>query len=160
MIPCDKAFGGKSFFEFQGRTFYRWHYIRKLGDYTLRLKIISTNSPHGQGVAICFSKFQGTLVINGQVLPIPKKRFGHYIVKDGDAPDNTFDLELHVESGCIFLGNASERKEIGTYTCGSFANAFWIEEFAKDSFRFHCNDHEPDDDFDDMIFEMTIISPT
>ena len=65
-------------------------------------------------------------------------------------------LSVHAESGALFLGNASERPEIKTFTCGAFGNAFWIETIAPNHLRFHCNDHEYDDDFDDLIFDMQI----
>ena len=34
-----------------------------------------------------------------------------------------------------------------------------IEKTGKDSYRFYCNDYENDDDFDDLIFDMEIITP-
>lgn len=44
------------------------------------------------------------------------------------------------------------------FTSGSFGNAFWIEKLSPTHSRFYCNDHEYDDDFDDLIFEVEVIS--
>ena len=61
---------------------------------------------------------------------------------------------MSVENGGIFFGNASEDKSIPMFRSGSFGCAFWIEELTENHLRFHCNDHEYDDDFDDFIFDM------
>ena len=35
--------------------------------------------------------------------------------------------------------------------------AIYIEELGENKYRFNCNDHEIDDDFDDLIYEMEIV---
>ena len=158
MVPNERAFNGKTSYEFDGKTFFRWYYIKNIGDYLLRIKIISTNSINRQGITLNFSNFVGSITCNGMSLPVPKGKFSHYLFKDGDAANNEFILSVHVEQGYLFLGNASERREIGMFTSGSFGNAFWIEQLSSTRSRFHCNDHEYDDDFDDLIFEIEVIS--
>ena len=158
MIPNDRAFNGKASYEFDGKTFFRWYYIKNTGDYFLRIKIISTDSVNKQGITLNFSDFIGSISCNGIQLDVPKRKFSHYLFKEGDTPNNEFNLSVHVEQGCLFLGNASERREIGMFTSGSLGNAFWIEKLSPTRSRFYCNDHEYDDDFDDLIFEIEIIN--
>lgn len=156
MIPNNRAFNGNDFFEHDGKKFFRWHYLHHAKDCIIKLKIISTNSPNKQGITLNFSDFQGTILFNGASLAIPKTKFGHYLFKEGDTTNNEFVFFVHVTQGHLFLGNASERKETGTFTSGAFGNAFWIELLSPSHFRFHCNDHEFDDDFDDLIFDLLI----
>ena len=33
-----------------------------------------------------------------------------------------------------------------------------VEAFSKNLYRFHCNDHRMDDDFDDLLFDLEIKS--
>ena len=55
MIPNDRAFNGKTSYEFDGKTYFRWYYIKNTGDYFLRIKIISTDSVNKQGITLNFS---------------------------------------------------------------------------------------------------------
>ena len=60
-------------------------------------------------------------------------------------------------------GRSREQFRGCSYTSGLsagflYANAFWIESFSKNHYRFHCNDHQMDDDFDDLIFDLEIES--
>ena len=157
MIPNDKAFNGKDCFDNNGKTIFRWYYVRNLGNYQIRLKIVSTNSIYRQGIALFFSNFKGKVIYDGKSLEIPTNKFKHYLFKDGDTHNNEFVLSVHAEVGALFIGNASERSEIGMFTCGAFGNSFWVEPLATNSQRFHCNDHEYDDDFDDMVFDLEIV---
>ena len=65
MIPSNKAFDGENFYEYDGKTFYRWYHLEKLGEYQVRLKIISTKSNNLQGIAMFFSDFKGSISLNG-----------------------------------------------------------------------------------------------
>ena len=117
---------------------------------------MSTNSVNRQGIALFFSDFKGKLWLNDKPLPVLKGKFQHYTFKVGEIPDDEFTLLVKSEDGSLFFANASERIEIGSFTCGAFASAFWIETLGDDYYRFHCNDHEQDDDFDDLVFDLQI----
>lgn len=157
MIPCDASFNGKDSYEWDGKTIRRWYFINQLGDYKLKFKIVSTNSEHRQGIALFFSDFKGHIESDGESLPI-LSGFKHYVFKENEIPNNEFTLCVHAESGGLFWGNASERETLGTFTCGAFSCAFWPETIGENHFRFHCNDHEYDNDFDDLIFDMEILA--
>lgn len=156
MIPNSKAFNGKPSYEFDGKTYYRWHRINNKGDYTLCFRIKSTNSDHQQGIALFFSNFKGYVCLNGNDLPILKGKFKHYTFREGEIPNDEFCLTVHAEEGYLFFGNASQSPGSSRFECGALGCAFWIEEIGPHILRFHCNDHEYDDDFDDLIFDLEI----
>lgn len=41
--------------------------------------------------------------------------------------------------------------------CNSYGYGYWKEHISENRYRFHCNDHEKDDDFDDLIFDVEIL---
>lgn len=153
MIPSDRAFNGKNSFSYDGKTFYRWYHLEKMGDYEIRIKIVSVNSPNLQGIALFFKDFKGTILLNGEPLAV-LKGFKHYVFKDGYFPENQLVLTVNAKEGELVFANASQ--EHGFFHCGAFCCAFWVETLSENRFRFHCNDHEADDDFDDLIFDMEI----
>ncbi len=156
MIPNDKAFNGKSSYTCDGKTFSRWYYFRDIGSYHLRFANIRTNSPNKQGLALFFSDFKGELFLNGRKLPVLKGKHQHYTFEVDQLPADGFALSVVIRSGCLYFGNASKRTETTSFTCGAFGNAFWTEALSENQIRFHCNDHEYDDDFDDLVFDLII----
>ena len=153
MIPNDRAFNGKSMFEHEGKVYQRWYYIEKHGNYRIRFKIVSTNSPHRQGIALFFSDFKKSMELNGEKLRV-LKGFKHYVFKEGEFENDEFILTVNATEGCLTFANASEDPILKTYKCGAYCCAFWIEQISDNYLRFHCNDHESDDDFDDLIFDL------
>ena len=152
MIPSNKTFNGKDTVEYNGKKFYRWHNIETLGKYKLIIRFISTNSKYRQGIALFFKNFDGSVSLNGQSLKI-LKGFKHYIFKFNDFINKELVFEIELNKGYLILGNASEHYE-DNFTSGAFGCAFWIEDISNKCTRFHCNDHEYDDDFDDLVFEI------
>ena len=160
MIPSDASFDGKNYYEYNGRTYYRWYYLKRKGDYDLKFKIVSTNSKYLQGISLNFANFKGKILLNGQNLPVPKGVFQHYIFRENEFPKNEFCLSVRVDDGDIFLANASQRDSGDNFSFGAFSYAFWIETLSNGIYRFHCNDFEYDNDFDDLIFDLEIIPAT
>ena len=156
MIPNSRAFNGKSWFEHDGKTFLRWYTIDKEGIFKLKINVIATKSAHKQGIALFFSNFKGKLHLNGKNLPVLKGKFKHYVFDEDTIPGDGLILSVHAEAGHLVLGNGSRTPGDGGFECGAFGCAFWIETLAENKFRFHCNDHEMDDDFDDLIFDLEI----
>ena len=157
MIPNGKAFNGKSYFEHNGKIIRRWYAIEKDGNYDLIIKIISTNSAHMQGIALFFSEFKGKLQLNGKSLPVLKGKFKHYVFSENQIQPDGLTLSVLAEKGHLVLANGSQLLDDGHFECGAFGCAFWIEILAENHFRFHCNDYEMDDDFDDLVFDLEII---
>lgn len=187
MIPNDRAFNGKNFFQENGKNFFRYERIEKKGKYTLKLKFIAVNSPYKQGIAIRFSRnpeFKGKILINGIRLTKPRKKHLSYIIREGLFTDNEVKLEILIEDGFIAFCNASnlladysdlpnkmtemidkksEQFESKGFTSSfsashMYGNAFWVEPLSENCYRFYCNDHQMDDDFDDLIFDLEVES--
>ena len=156
MIPSNKTFNGKPFYEHNGKTYYRWYNFKIEKPYIVNFKLISTNSANNQAIALFFSDFQGELYINSQKAKI-LKGFKHYLFKTQDFENKFLELHVYPQNGYLFLGNASEDINSTGYECGAFGCAFWIESINQHTYRFHCNDHEYDDDFDDLVFDCMIV---
>ena len=184
MIPTDRAFNGRQNIEVDGKVYYRSYRIERQGKYRLVIRIISINSEYNQGIAFTFSrtpKFKGTLFLNGQKF-VSEKGKQYYVVPVSYPEKNELVMELDVLDGYFVLANASayldaypalidqisqqtgrsrEQFRGNSYTSGFtasnlYGNAFWVEALSKKLYRFHCNDHRMDDDFDDLIFDLEI----
>ena len=159
MIPSDKTFNGNEFYEHDGKRYYRWYNLKIDKPYIVNFKLISSNSVNKQGIVLFFSDFQGELYVNNHKVKI-LKGFKHYLFKTQDLETNDLELQVYPNKGHLFFGNASEDPKGIGYECGAFGCAFWIEAIDYYTYRFHCNDHEYDDDFDDLVFDVTITKYT
>lgn len=186
MLPTNRAFNGGKHIEADGKVYYRSYRIERQGKYRLVIRVISINSEYNQGIAFTFSgtpKFKGTLFLNGQRFG-PEKRHQNYVVPVAYPEKNEIVMDLDVLDGYFLLANASDylddcpalierisqqtgrsREQFrgNSYTSGFtasniYGNAFWVESFSENLYRFHCNDHRMDDDFDDLIFDLEIES--
>ncbi len=129
------------------------------------------------------SPFQGSLSINEK--PFDPKEYKHnlHVFPFIEEMDRIV-LDLDILNGAFSLSTASDllgdcppevikrieqqtgrtREQFrGNAFCSGFTasaqikgNAFWIEELGEDFYRFHCNDHAMDEDFDDLIFDLKI----
>ena len=185
MIPNDRTFNGNYYFQEDGKTFYRYYKLEINGRYQLKLRYISKNSIYKQGIAIGFTtepKFKGYLRINDVSIDVPRKKHFYHIISEEVFVNNELQIELYIKDGGIVFSSASNifgddiieqisqmtgknKAEIAkdVFTSGfsavnRYGNAFWIEEISEKHYRFHCNDHEMDDDFDDFIFDVEIES--
>ena len=160
LTPSDRTFSGQNSYKDGDRTVCRWYHLPYTGDYALRFRIVSTNSNHRQGIGLYFSRtegdvFRGSLMLNGQPLPVPRKLFQHYTFKEGEIPADGFTLSVRAEEGHLILANESEELP-GLFTSGALGCALFAEPLSDSILRFHCNDHEYDGDFDDLIFDMEV----
>lgn len=71
---------------------------------------------------------------------------------------NEFEVRIQLIEGTVLICNGSDplgtRQICHTLHMGC---AIYIENIDNHLYRFHCNDHENDDDFDDLIFEMELV---
>lgn len=182
MIPNDVAFDGKiSYMDPDlGTRVYRSCRLDRPGSYELHFRFVEFNSPYRQALQLSFSrdpKFKGKAWLNGEKLPILRKRTESYLFKEDGVPDNEFIIKLDMTEGYISLRNASnllrkdddirkrffemtgrelDESKAESFTGGRYANAFWVEKLENHVYRFHCNDHEMDDDFNDFIFDLQV----
>lgn len=186
MIPNNRAFNGNETFEENGRTFYRSYTINKPGKVRATIKVVSINSDYSQGIAFSLSTkpmFKGVLFINGMRF-LPEKKQLNYVIPVDLHDKSQITLDLDVKSGYLRLANASDflddypeliakisaqtmrsREQFRgcSYTSGFsagllYGNSFWIEQISDNKYRFYCNDHKLDDDFDDLIFDLEVES--
>jgi len=186
VISTNRAFDGRQKIEADEKAYYRSYRIERQGKYRLVIRIISIDSEYDQGIAFTFSRtprFKGSLILNGQKF-VPEKRQQNYVVPVAYPEKNELEMDLDVLDGYFVLSSASDylddypalidriSRQTGrsreqfrgnSYTSGFtasnlYGNAFWIEAFSKNRYRFHCNDHQMDDDFDDLIFDLEIES--
>jgi len=153
MIPCDRTFNGENTYEENGITYYRWYFLELTGDYDLDFRFVSTNSIFPQGISLfCTKDFKGKLFLDDSQLPPLKSIFAHINLKEHEFPTKQFTLSVRSTSGGIYLANTSG----DIWDCGVFGYALWVEQLADNHYRFHCNDAELDDDFDDLIFDIIV----
>lgn len=185
MIPNNRAFNGRDTVEMDGKVYYRSYRIDKQGKFRVKIHIVSINSNYNQGIAFRFStvpKFKGTLSLNGERFVPEKKQHQNYIFPVAIPEHDHIVMDLDIVDGHLILANASDylddypdlieriSKQTGrtreqfrgnSYASGFtaahlYGNAFWIEALSDNCYRFHCNDHRLDDDFDDLIFDMEL----
>jgi hypothetical protein len=184
VIPDNRAFNGGETFEENGKTFYRSYKIEKNGTFELKVTIVSIDSMYRQAIAFNLSskpKFKGTLVINGEKFTPPKKQ--QFYVMPVAFPNKTeITMDFDIFEGYVSISNASDFLDdypelIGkisaqtgrtreqfrgcSYTSGFtagylYGNAFWMEQISNTQYRFHCNDHKLDDDFNDLVFDLEV----
>ena len=142
---------------YKGQKINRCFNLYKKGKYKLKFTFIKTNSQFIQAIKIFLDDFKGNLIFNGNKIIIPKKKFPQLNFFEDTAPKE-FIVEVDLEDGHLSICNGSD--PLGTKQfCHSlvFGCAMIIEHFEHNKYRFICNDHEDDEDFDDLIFEMEII---
>ena len=184
MISNILANIGKPKVEVNGITYYRSHRIEQQGKFRIIIRVIEVNSKYRQGIAFCFStnpKFKGAFFLNGQKF-VSERQKQNYVIPIIWPETNEFVIDFDVQDGYFILANASdflddypdllerisrqtgrtrEQFRNNSYASGLtasnlYGNAFWIEKVSSNLFRFHCNDHEMDDDFNDLIFDLEV----
>ena len=157
MIPCDRTFNGHNTYEENGITFFRWYPFPMTGDYDLIIRFISTNSPHSQGIWLTRSTdFSGTIMQDNVLLPSLKTTFAHHLFKADDYPGREFTLQVRSTRGGIVIANSSQLPDSTIWDCAVCGYALWVEKIHENHYRFHCNDYDYDDDYDDLVFDVQI----
>ena len=185
MLPNDRTFDGKEFFIYDGKVFRRSYKIENQGKFQLKFKVVSIDSEYRQAIAFGLSanpKFKGTILINGQKFQPENKRL-NYILPVSFPDMAEVHMDFDIKEGNVLIANASDflddypqlihqiSKQTGrtreqfrgcSYTSGFtatnlYGNAFWVESLCENRYRFHCNDHKMDDDFDDLVFDLEIV---
>jgi hypothetical protein len=112
------------------------------------LRVISTNSEWKQAVRL---KVNGKLIINSQ-------NGNNFITWADDIKDNALHFEGTSKDLELMVYNAWEQDASieKPYTNAWQHGAAMIVEVDGNTRRYRCNDGHPDDNFDDIIFEVTI----
>jgi hypothetical protein len=116
------------------------------------LKVISTNSEYRQAIIIQpDDRKSKRITINSQ-----KER--SCILWADEIIDRVIHFEGTSKNSELFVYNAWEETDWmgNTFTNYWMRGAAMIEEINGNTRRYRCNDGHPDDNFDDIIFEVTI----
>ena len=147
---------GNNEIEYKGKKIFRFYKFERIGKFRLQFKFVGVNSPFGQGIVIGYDDYNGSIYINGQKLKTTRKVFRDIYMTEESNP-NGFYVDINSDNGFITINNCSD--SIGTgefYDSLIEGRAMYIEQIGENKLRFYCNDHEIDDDFDDLIFDMEI----
>ncbi len=132
---------------YKGKTIVMWDQMPlPEGEVRIRYRILSTNSEWRQGISL---STEGEL------------EFGEgQIISKGWADIWEDHLDPEGDFICRSKNNLLDVKNVwdtGNGCVDSWYNgaAIWIEEIPNGR-RYHCNDGHPDDDFDDIVFELVI----
>lgn len=143
--------------EYNGKKISSCYTFDKKGEFILNFRFIDCPSSIAQAIIIHWGSFEGEVFINGEKMKKPKGRFPKTIFVEKITPKE-FEMRVILRDGKFLICN-------GSNLFGD--NKFWrslygwcamiIEEVGENTLRFYCNDHEEDDDFNDLIFELDII---
>ncbi len=159
MVVFSKMFreANSHIIEHNGKIIHRFYRFDKTGKYVFRFKFNSTNSEFIQAIVMFFGEFEGDIFLNKNNICKEKKKFSHFAFYEDSFPKQ-FDLNINIKSGHLTICNGSDadgtRRGCETLVWGC---AMIVETLSENHFKFFCNDHELDDDFDDLIFELEII---
>ena len=143
--------------EYKGKLVHAFYKFDKKDEYVLRFKFISTRSHYNQAIVLHLDSFVGKLYIDGERLEIPKNKFPQIVFEEKYAP-RQFDLKVQLEDGELTVCNGSDLLGTGDMWCSLYMGcAMIVEQISEKRFVFFCNDHEDDDDFDDLVFEIEVL---
>lgn len=143
--------------EYNGRKVNAFYTFDRMGEHILKFSFVSTASEHLQAIVIHWDSFEGQMFINGTKVEKPKNRFPQTVIAEKYAPVQ-FEIKVVLESGKFRICNGSDLlgdEKIWRSLYGGCAMI--IEELGENHFRMLCNDHDNDDDFDDLVFELEVL---
>ena len=142
--------------DYNGKKIHKYFRFDKKGTYILKFSLVSVNSKHSQAIHFHLSTFKGDILINGEKVKIKKSAFPQLVLEEKHSP-RKFDMLVILEEGFLTICNSSDLLDDGIIWRSLYGGcAMIIEEIGKNHYKFHCNDHENDDDFDDLDFELKI----
>lgn len=142
--------------DYNGKKIHKYFRFDKKGTHILKFSFVSVNSKHSQAIHFHLSTFKGDISINGEKVKIKKSAFPQLVLEEKYSPQK-INMLVILEEGFLTICNSSDLLDDGTIWRSLYGGcAMIIEEIEKDHYKFYCNDHENDDDFDDLIFELKI----
>ena len=158
MIMFASRFSEEDSFEinYNGKKVIAFFPHEKKGRYKLKFTFVKKNSEYDQAIILHLMMFEGKIFYNDREIKKPKRRFPQIRIEENWGLKN---LELIVEltEGKIDICNGSDPLGNGRiWHSMSQGCAMMPEELGENHYRFYCNDHENDDDFDDLVFELLI----
>lgn len=153
MKPFSVLFEHSDEITYQGKIIKKNYKLDATGEYDLTFSFIEKNSRFNQAIVLLFLDFTGDFYIFDQKYKLPNSRFPK--VNFWFEESNTeISVKINLVKGTVLICNGSDplgNKQICHSLC--FGCALQVEEH-DDKLIFYCNDHENDDDFDDLVFEL------
>lgn len=156
MKPFSVIFqeSGKNVIDYDGKIVFSCFKCIIPDRYIISLRSPNTNSPDRQ--LICIStNFDGSIKINGDTVEKKKGVFSRISVYSDDIKGG-MSIEIDMKSDRFILYNASIPSDSEFTRSMVFGCAINPVRLDDGWFRINCNDHEIDDDFDDLVFEMKV----
>lgn len=159
----ETMFRGNRIIEYKGETLYRADHISVEPVFKVRVRLISTNSEWKQFINLSVNK-------GGYLLAENTGAQGFRLHEDTMPPEveligQSKDGILHVWNGWIEPPAWTEPHYQDGYRnirilespMSCVRGAAMKKEIRGDTLRYYCNDGHPDEDFDDIIFELTVL---
>ena len=141
--------------DYNGKTINSCYSVKEQGIYNIKFSIISTSSDYTQAINIHFIDFEGRVFVNGREHQLSESSFPQLLFSEKEI--STVEVKIELQQGSFVICNASDPIGTDEIWYSLYGNcAMIIEKYNDLHYRFYCNDHEYDDDFDDMIFDMRI----
>lgn len=157
MKPFHVLFGDKKQIEYEGKLINKYYELTEHGEYKINFTFLEGNSEFNQAIIIYFLDFSGEFYVENKKQKVPHKRFPRFQFWLGTVP-NSFDVSIKLTQGKVIICNGSDLTGTKQFCRSMYMGcAMYIEKINDNKYKFYCNDHEIDDDFNDLIFEMEII---
>ena len=149
---------GKKEVEYKGEKIYSGYDYCKLGLHKLKFTFISSNPKREQCIVLLGNNDICEIEYNGKKYHFPKGRFPSCDIFEKDF-GKSFILNINLKKDHIAICNGAilEVGDTQLVRYSSFGCAMKIEEISDNKIRFYCNDYEPNDDFNDLIFEIEFL---
>ena len=144
---------GKSI-SYNNKTIHRALSVNGPKKLKIEVKFIERNSIYRQGISFSMFTMKGKLYCNGET--VSKGGFEFW----EDSSPQKFTVDVEIDNGELSIFNISEYidfRGIHSKTSLSKGMAFYYEEIGANKYRCYCNDWQPDDNFDDLVFDIEYI---
>lgn len=143
---------------YQGKLINKYLEFTESGYFKFDFKILSKDSKYLQAIILMLNKtYNAEFYINGRKVPKPKGRFPKIELWENDVPTE-FSVFVHLVEGTIYILNGCAvpvTPELAYCRMMQGGCAIYIEKSDNAHHRLHCNDIDIDDDFDDLVFDVT-----
>jgi len=154
-LPFSVLFGDDIEMEYKGKKIIKLFRFGEKGRFILKFDFVKSNAENDQALVVFFTDFKGKITVDGKTIKPRGKAFPQLRFWEGN-PKKTICFDLIIESGRIAIANRGQSEDSEFYHSLVFGCAMMPEQISENKYRFYCNDHKINDDFDDLIFDLEI----
>lgn len=144
--------------EYDGKILNKYIKLNFIGTKKIKFTFVECNSNNKQLIVLSLDGVDCDIFWNGKKYVVPETRFPTLDL-DESFYGKEIELEITIKSGEIYIYNGAIKK-VGNKNFVSFCCegcAMIKEKISQNISRYYCNDFEPDDDFNDLIFDLEIL---